>query len=95
MKRLKKLESVVYAELAENEASRKSDTVLLLGCFKRMGIDTSKSFAELAASGQLSQMESLTRARRKVQEKYPELKDGYVSGLREEREGVYREYAKA
>lgn len=94
MKRLKKLESIVRAELTENEAARKSDTALLVGCFKRMGIDTSRSFAELAAEGSLRQMESLTRARRKVQSDYPELKDDNTAAFRSEREEVFREYAK-
>lgn len=67
MKRLKRLESIVRAELTENEAARKSDTALLMGCFERMGIDTTRSFAELAADGSLRQMESITRARRKIQ----------------------------
>lgn len=95
MKRLKRLESIVRAELTENEAARKSDTALLMGCFERMGIDTSRSFAELAADGSLRQMESITRARRKVQADSPELKDGAVTELRAAREEEFREYAKA
>ena len=47
MKRLKRLESIVRAELTENEAARKSDTALLMGCFERMGIDTTRSFMSL------------------------------------------------
>lgn len=94
MKRLKRLESIVRAELTENEAARKSDTALLMGCFERMGIDTSRSF-ELAADGSLRQMESITRARRKVQADSPELKDGTVTELRAAREEEFREYAKA
>lgn len=94
MKRLKRLESIVRAELIENEAARKSDTALLMGCFERMGIDT-RSFAELAADGSLRQMESITRARRKVQADSPELKDGTVTELRAAREEEFREYAKA
>ena len=80
------MESIVRAELTENEAARKSDTALLMGCFERMGIDTSRSFAELAADGSLRQMESITRARRKVQADSPELKDGTVTELRAARE---------
>lgn len=95
MKRLKRLESIVRAELTENEAARKSDTALLMGCFERMGIDTTKSFAELAADGSLRQMESITRARRKVQADSPELKDGTVTRFRAVREEEFREYAKA
>ena len=47
MKRLKRLESIVRAELTENEAARKSDTALLMGCFERMGIDTSSRLRSL------------------------------------------------
>lgn len=95
MKRLKRLESIVRAELTENEAARKSDTALLMGCFERMGIDTTRSFAELAADGSLRQMESITRARRKIQADSPELRDGAVTELRAAREEEFREYAKA
>lgn len=94
MKQLKQLNKVVYAELVENEAARKSDTALLMGVFKRLGIDTQKSFAELALSGQLKQMESITRARRKVQSKFPELRDAGTAELRKEREEVFKQYAK-
>ena len=95
MKRLKRLESIVRTELTENEAARKSDTALLMGCFERMGIDTTRSFAELAADGSLRQMESITRARRKVQSEHPELRDGPVTAIRAAREEEFREYAKA
>lgn len=40
-------------------------------------------------------MESITRARRKVQADSPELKDGTVMELRAAREEEFREYAKA
>lgn len=95
MKRMKRIESVVRAELTENVAARKSDTALLMGCFARMGIDTSRSFAELAADGSLRSMESITRARRKVQADSPELRDGAVTELRVAREEEFGEYAKA
>lgn len=95
MKRLKRLESIVRAELTENEAARKSDIALLMGCFERMGIDTTRSFAELAADGNLRQMESITRARRKIQADSPELRDGTVTELRAASEEEFREYAKA
>ena len=60
-----------------------------------MEADTFGSFAELAADGSLRQMESITRARRKVQADSPELKDGTVTELRAAREEEFREYAKA
>ena len=48
-----------------------------------------------AADGSLRQMESITRARRKVQADSPELKDGTVTELRAAREEEFREYANA
>ena len=39
-KKLAELKDVVYAELVENEQARRSDTELLLGVFKRLGINT-------------------------------------------------------
>ncbi len=92
---LKKLNDLVRVELTENAAARKSDITLILGVFKRQGIDTAKSFEQLAASGSLRQMESITRARRKVQSEHPELKDAGTVELRAEREGIFREYATA
>lgn len=95
MEKLNKLTDVVLAELKENVEARRSDTVLLMGVFKRMGIDTRKSFEELAKDGELRQMESITRARRKVQSAHPELRDAGVTVLRKAREEVFKEYAKA
>lgn len=95
METLKRIHDLVRAELTENPAARKSDITLIQGVFKRQGIDTSKSFEQLAASGDLRQMESITRARRKIQAKSPELKDDRTAGLRAEREGIYKDYAAA
>lgn len=94
MKTLMRLQDYVLEELTENEDARKSDIELLMGVFKRMGIDTGKSFKELAENGQLGQMESITRARRKVQADHPELRDGRTVEVRREREEVFRDYAK-
>lgn len=44
MQKLVELKKVVYAELVENEQARRNDMELLLGVFKRLGIDTRKSF---------------------------------------------------
>ncbi len=94
MKKLLRLQKYVETELRENPSSRKSDTELLLGVFKRLGIDTSESFESLAHNGQLKQMESITRARRKIQEKFPELKDIETTVFREERQEVFKNYAR-
>lgn len=95
MSKLVELKKVVYAELVENEQARSNDTELLLGVFKRLGINTQESFASLANSGKLRQMESITRCRRKLQQEYPELWVEPVAKLRNERQQVFKDFAKA
>lgn len=95
MQKLVELKKVVYAELVENEQARSSDTELLLGVFKRLGINAQESFAELANSGKLRQMESITRCRRKLQQEYPELRVEPVAELRNERHQIFKDFAKA
>ena len=95
MQKLVELKKVVYAELVENEQARSSDTELLLGVFKRLGINAQESFAELVNSGKLRQMESITRCRRKLQQEYPELRVEPVAELRNERQQIFKDFAKA
>lgn len=94
LKRLNELKTVVYAELVENESARRNDTALVMGVLKRIGIDTSRPFAELSERGELRQLESITRCRRKIQEEHPELKDTIVAEKRIEREEVFKEFAR-
>ncbi len=94
MERLNKLKTVVYAELVENESARRNDTALVMGVLKRIGVDTSRPFAELSERGELRQLESITRCRRKIQEEHPELKDASVAEKRIEREEVFKEFAR-
>ena len=95
MQKLVELKKVVYAELVENEQARSSDTELLLGVFKRLGINAQESFAELANSGKLRQMESITRCRRELQQEYPEWRVEPVAELRNERQQIFKDFAKA
>lgn len=95
MQKLVELKKVVHAELVENEQARRSDAELLLGVFKRLGINTQESFASLANSGKLRQMESITRCRRKLQQEYPELRVEPVAELRNERQQTFKDFAKA
>lgn len=95
MQKLVELKRVVYAELVENEQARRNDTELLLGVFKRLGVNTQEPFAELANSGKLRQMESVTRCRRKLQQEHPELRVESVAELRNERQQIFKDFAKA
>lgn len=94
-KSLAQLKKVVYAELVENEQARGNDTELVLGVFKRLGINTQESFANLANSGSLRQIESITRTRRKLQQEFPELRIEPVVELRKKRQQVFKDFAKA
>lgn len=85
----------VHAELEYNKFARKNDNELILGVMKRLGVDTNASFAEVVGSGNLpTSFESITRARRKVQEQNPELKDIGIGILRQEQEKDYKKFAK-
>jgi len=76
-KELKQLKSIVYAELIENPQACKNDTALIIGVFKRLGINTAESYESLAKRGLLRQVEngSITRCRRKILEENPEMRD--------------------
>ena len=82
-------------ELKSNYSARTNDNELILGVMKRLGVNTNASFAEVVGSGKLpTSFESITRARRKVQEQHPQLKDGRTVELRQEQEENYRNFAK-
>ena len=66
-----------------------------MGVFRRLGVDTQKSFEELANAGQLRQMESITRCRRKIQQEYPELRDDTVAERRNDKQQDYIDFSKA
>ncbi len=90
---LRKINLLVKAELLENPSTRRDDCTLINNVLQRMGVDTNESFASLAKSGKLRQMASITRCRRKWQEKCPELKDPTVTAFREEKQEIFKKFA--
>ena len=81
--------------LIENSATR-DDDMLLYGAFlaKYMIVHPSESFYEVMSTAKqrkLPSYESITRARRKVQEKEP-LLQGKRRKARQEEEAIYRDY---
>lgn len=94
-KQLREVVKCVTEELKSNYSARTNNNELILGVMKRLGVNTNASFAELVGSGNLpTSFESITRARRKVQEQNPQLKDGKTVELRQEQEETYRNFAK-
>lgn len=103
MKRLKELSNRVKTILEENERARDSDNVLYLHVLRsygeEKGIDIDKMSVPMlllhCRDMGLPSLESMGRARRKVQELYPELRSSDdVQAKKEEREEAYRNFAK-
>ncbi len=103
MKRLKELSIRVKSILEENESARNSDNVLYLHVLRsygeEKGIDIDRMSVPMlllhCRDMGLPSLESMGRARRKVQKAYPELRsDDDVQAAKEEQEALYREFAK-
>ena len=78
---MKQVTACVHAELRSNEAARKNDNALIIGVLHRLGIDTSVPFDQLVMNLHRPNFESITRARRKVQEEFPERKLMHIDTL--------------
>lgn len=97
MKRLKKIENIVEQILDTREEARRSDDILYLyvcECFNE-GISsaTLKNFLTTRSETACPTFASVTRVRRKVFKKRPELKPKEITKLREEMVDVYMDYA--
>lgn len=94
--RLEKIEDYVIQVLECNYHTRQDDFILYGAVLKRMGIDINLSLRELFANSKnynLPAMESVTRARRKVQEERLELCDPKTVVCRQEKITDYMKYA--
>lgn len=103
MKRLKELSNRVKRVLQEHESARNSDNVLYLYVLRSYGEEKGLDIDNMSVpmlllhcrDMGLPSLESMGRARRKVQELYPELKSkDDVQAMKEEREETYRAFAK-
>lgn len=93
--KLKKLEPVVETALRENPITRVDDFVLYLSIIKNV-IDTDMTIEGCLLNHTvlgLPPFESVTRCRRKLCEKYPELKNAAMEEIRSNVEQEYRAYA--
>lgn len=99
MKKLKKIENIVERILEVQESARVSDDILYLYVCEYINKDTSsmalKDFLETRKETGCPNFASVTRARRKVFEKRPELKPEKVTELRKDMENVYEAYARS
>ena len=98
MERLEKIEHIVEKILERREDTRESDDILYLCVceYFHRGISsmTLKNFLKMRRETNCPNFVSVTRARRKIFEKRPELKPReQVVKARKEMEEVYKDYA--
>ena len=97
MEKLKKIEYVVEKVLEANKDARENNDMLYMYVCEyfdeNASLRTFKDFLMTRNKTACPAYESVTRARRKVFEKRPELKPEKITKLREQMEDVYVEYA--
>lgn len=95
--KLKRIDKIIKDILRNDELARKDDCYLILEVIRRIyPFEVGKTFAQvmMGAKGKGISFESITRVRRKVQNKYPELKDKETAEIRDKEQEEYIEYAK-
>ena len=98
MEDLTLLQKIVKSKLESSKKYRCSDNLLYLRILKDFGINMNTSifnFYDHFCDYNVPRFESVARARRKVQELYPELKsDEPVRRWRKENETAFRKYSR-
>lgn len=82
--------------LAEKPEARKDDFILLSYVLDKMGVPSNFDMRTMLHNHEIFKLpcfESVTRARRKVQQLYPELKDKKTAEMRNAEQEKYREFA--
>lgn len=97
IERLRKLEKTVEDILRKDKLARKDDCYLILEVIRRIyPFEVGKTFANVMfnAKSKGISFESITRARRKIQKKYPELKDDETAELRDAEQEEYVKFSR-
>lgn len=74
MGRIKNYENLVRAVLLTHEATRSDDKLLYYWLLREEGFDTEIPLSRFLIGSNFPNWESVTRVRRKLQEKFPELR---------------------
>lgn len=96
MSKIKIIEPLVMEALINNKKCRGDNFILYKEVLKKY-IDLDMSLNDVFENHVLlgiPSLESITRARRKIQEKHPELRDSSVSEIRSQEEEEYINYAR-
>ena len=97
MRKLIKVEEVVEQILRQDKYSRNNDIYLILKYITKVyPYEVGKRFEEAMTnvSKKGLSFESITRARRKIQNKYPELKNDKVANFRDKKHKEYIAYSR-
>lgn len=97
MARLRQLTSIVLRVLDKHEDARKDDFVLMSYVLDELGVPSNFDMRTMLHNHVifgLPSFESITRARRKVQELYPEYKDAKAVEIRAAEQKEYEEFAR-
>ena len=97
MARINIIEPLVEEALINNKACRGDNFILYLEVLKKY-IDINMSLKDIFANHKtlgIPALETITRCRRKLQEKNPELRDEKVAVIREQEEEDYKNYSRS
>ena len=97
MQKLMKVEEIVEQILRKDEYARNNDVYLILKYVSRIyPYEIGKKFEEVMTnvSKKGFSFESITRARRKIQNKYPELKNNKIANFRDKKQKDYIAYSR-
>lgn len=97
MAKLNQLKNIVTRILTEREDARKDDFILFSYVLDEMGVPLNFDMRTMLHNHiifGLPSFESITRARRKVQEENPELKDLKAVEIRTAEQEEYKEFAR-
>ena len=92
---MKNIEAKVKMLLETNPKTRDDDDLLMLEYCALVGVNVQRPFYAVMQDASTPNRESVTRARRKLQEKHEELRGSkYVQRARKKREEKFREYSR-
>lgn len=95
MGRISKYENVVRCVLMQKAATRSDDKLLYYWVLRAEGFSTGIALETFLLSGNYPNYDSISRVRRKLQEKYPELRPPKNDQIRrQEAEEDFIEYAR-
>lgn len=98
MAKLNKISNIVLRVLNQHEEARKNDFVLFSYVLDELGIPSNFDMRTMLNNHVifgLPSFASVTRARRKIQAKYPEFKEAKAVEIRAAEQEQYREFARA